>query len=79
MQMAFFVFSGRVRVRVGGEVDALTGEWLGGKEFSISRGGVWQVPRGNLYAIWNDSEKVGGRLWFSQGCEIVAPPGESES
>ena len=75
--MAFFVFEGRVRVRVGGEVDARAGEWRGGTEFSIGKGGMWQVPRGNLYAIWNESEKKNSRIFFSQGCEVKPVAEES--
>ncbi|RKF58442.1 putative cupin domain-containing protein [Golovinomyces cichoracearum] len=57
MQMAFFVFYGKVQVTVNDNV------------FRISKGGMWQVPRGNFYGIQNDYDKP-ARIFFSQGCEI---------
>ena len=39
MQMVFFVFYGRVEVRMGTPL----------KTFSIGKGGQWQVPRGELF------------------------------
>lgn len=56
MQMAFFVFYGKVQVTVNDNV------------FRISKGGMWQVPRGNFYGIQNDYDKP-ARIFFSQGCE----------
>ncbi|OBT62238.1 hypothetical protein VE03_08049 [Pseudogymnoascus sp. 23342-1-I1] len=58
MQMAFFVHKGRVAVTVGDN-----------EPFRIGKGGVWQVPRGNLYSIENNSDKT-ARIFFSQGCEV---------
>lgn len=57
MHMSFFVFAGRVQVTVADTV------------FSIGRGGMWFVPRGNYYSIENVSNKP-ARIFFSQGCEI---------
>ena len=57
MQMVFFVYYGRVQVTVNDNV------------FRISRGGMWQVPRGNFYSIENDYDKS-ARIFFSQGCEV---------
>ncbi|ROW17093.1 hypothetical protein VPNG_01037 [Cytospora leucostoma] len=57
MHMSFFVFSGRVRVTVADTT------------FTIGRGGMWFVPRGNYYSIENDSDKP-ARVMFSQGCEV---------
>ncbi|KFZ05257.1 hypothetical protein V501_08546 [Pseudogymnoascus sp. VKM F-4519 (FW-2642)] len=58
MQMVFFVHKGRVVVTVGDN-----------DPFRIGTGGMWQVPRGNLYSIENDSDKT-ARVFFSQGCEV---------
>ncbi|OBT75244.1 hypothetical protein VF21_05617 [Pseudogymnoascus sp. 05NY08] len=58
MQMAFFIHKGRVVVTVGDN-----------DPFRIGTGGMWQVPRGNLYSIENDSDKT-ARIFFSQGCEV---------
>ncbi|KAI4210563.1 MAG: hypothetical protein LQ351_006630 [Letrouitia transgressa] len=58
MQMVFFVFYGRVTVELGTPLQT----------FSIGRGGMWQVPRGNFYGIYNHSEKP-ARVFFAQGCE----------
>ncbi|KAF2092932.1 hypothetical protein NA57DRAFT_81866 [Rhizodiscina lignyota] len=59
MQMIFFLHEGKVLVTVGD------------LEFSISKGGVWQVPRGNFYSIENKDTKP-ARIFFSQGFEHVA-------
>ncbi|RKF53952.1 putative cupin domain-containing protein [Erysiphe neolycopersici] len=64
MQMAFFVFYGKVQVTVNDNV------------FRISKGGMWQVPRGNFYGIQNDYDKP-ARIFFSQGCEIEEEVTES--
>ncbi|KAI1461159.1 Mif2/CENP-C like-domain-containing protein [Annulohypoxylon moriforme] len=61
MQMVFFVHSGSVEVTV-----AQT-------EFRIGKGGMWFVPRGNHYSILNDSP-IPARIFFAQGCEMVAQP-----
>ncbi|KAK0122260.1 hypothetical protein ONS95_010510 [Cadophora gregata] len=66
MQMVFFVFYGRVQVTVNDNV------------FSIGKGGMWQVPRGNFYSIENDYDKP-ARIFFSQGCEVVEDIGAGES
>ncbi|KAL8861061.1 MAG: hypothetical protein Q9178_002574 [Gyalolechia marmorata] len=63
MQMVFFLFYGRVTVDIGTPA----------QRFSIGRGGMWQVPRGNFYSILNTSTKP-ARIFFAQGCEV-----ESES
>ncbi|KAI4122267.1 MAG: hypothetical protein LQ338_005914 [Usnochroma carphineum] len=60
MQMVFFVFYGRVLVELGTPT----------QRFSIGRGGMWQVPRGNFYAITNNSSKP-ARIFFAQGCEVA--------
>lgn len=60
MQMVFFVFYGRVTVELGTPTT----------RFSIGRGGMWQVPRGNFYAITNSSQKP-ARIFFAQGCEVA--------
>ncbi|KFY23999.1 hypothetical protein V493_05499 [Pseudogymnoascus sp. VKM F-4281 (FW-2241)] len=59
MQMTFFVHKGRVTVTVGRN-----------EPFRIGKGGMWQVPRGNLYSIENDSDTT-ARIFFSQGCEVA--------
>ncbi|POS84538.1 hypothetical protein EPUL_003384 [Erysiphe pulchra] len=64
MQMAFFVFYGKVQVTVNDNV------------FRISKGGMWQVPRGNFYGIQNDYDKP-ARIFFSQGCEVEEEVTES--
>ncbi|KAG4441163.1 hypothetical protein IFR05_003384 [Cadophora sp. M221] len=66
MQMVFFVFYGRVQVTVNDNV------------FSIGKGGMWQVPRGNFYSIENDYDKP-ARIFFSQGCELIEEAGAGES
>ncbi|ELR08049.1 hypothetical protein GMDG_02887 [Pseudogymnoascus destructans 20631-21] len=58
MQMIFFVHKGKVVVTVGDN-----------DPFRIGTGGMWQVPRGNLYSIGNDSDKT-ARVFFAQGCEV---------
>ncbi|KAI4105132.1 MAG: hypothetical protein L6R37_002851 [Teloschistes peruensis] len=60
MQMVFFVFYGRVTVELGTPT----------QRFSIGRGGMWQVPRGNFYAIHNHTQKH-ARIFFAQGCEVA--------
>ncbi|KAI9788997.1 MAG: hypothetical protein M1833_002784 [Piccolia ochrophora] len=57
MHMVFYVFEGKVLVTVGET------------EFSIGKGGMWQVPRGNFYSITNELEKT-ARIFFAQGCEM---------
>ncbi|KAJ9622441.1 mitotic fidelity of chromosome transmission- protein [Taxawa tesnikishii (nom. ined.)] len=57
MQMVFFVHEGKVTVEVAG----LT--------FGLTKGGVWQVPRGNNYSITNESEQHTAKIFFAQGCE----------
>ncbi|KAL8722795.1 MAG: hypothetical protein Q9181_007416 [Wetmoreana brouardii] len=61
MQMVFFVFYGRVTVDLGTPT----------QRFSIGRGGMWQVPRGNFYSIHNHSSKP-ARIFFAQGCEVAS-------
>ncbi|KAI4169388.1 MAG: hypothetical protein LQ348_007282 [Seirophora lacunosa] len=61
MQMVFFVFYGRVLVELGTPT----------QRFSIGRGGMWQVPRGNFYAITNNASKP-ARIFFAQGCEVAS-------
>ncbi|KAK4550672.1 hypothetical protein LTR36_000251 [Oleoguttula mirabilis] len=67
MQMCFFVYEGKVMVEIGaqgnGEVN----------QFAISKGGVWVVPRGNNYAITNESRTKTASIFFAQGCEVDAP------
>ncbi|KAL2066524.1 hypothetical protein VTL71DRAFT_2595 [Oculimacula yallundae] len=65
MQMVFFVFYGRVQVTVNDNV------------FSIGKGGMWQVPRGNFYSIENDYDKP-ARIFFSQGCEVLEEATEGQ-
>ncbi|KZF20708.1 hypothetical protein L228DRAFT_249500 [Xylona heveae TC161] len=57
MQMVFFVFHGHVQVKVANNV------------FGISKGGMWQVPRGNFYSIANLTTRP-ARIFFAQGCEV---------
>ncbi|KAJ0125182.1 cupin domain-containing protein [Diaporthe amygdali] len=59
MHMAFFVFSGRVQVTVADTT------------FSIGKGGMWFVPRGNYYSIENGHDQP-ARIMFSQGCEVLS-------
>ncbi|TAQ91189.1 hypothetical protein B7494_g580 [Chlorociboria aeruginascens] len=58
MQMVFFVYCGRVQVTVNDNM------------FRISKGGMWQVPRGNFYSIENDYDKP-ARIFFCQGCGVT--------
>ncbi|KAL1306564.1 hypothetical protein AAFC00_005251 [Neodothiora populina] len=60
MQMIFFVHEGKVTVEVGDI------------KFGMSKGGVWQVPRGNNYAILNESKRHVAKIFFAQGCELEA-------
>ncbi|KAL8741793.1 MAG: hypothetical protein Q9190_005636 [Brigantiaea leucoxantha] len=64
MQLVFFVFRGRVMVEMGTPTEA----------FSIGRGGMWQVPRGNFYSITNHSPTKSARIFFAQGCEVEVAP-----
>ncbi|SMR47221.1 unnamed protein product [Zymoseptoria tritici ST99CH_3D1] len=63
MQMVFFVHEGKVLVEVGA-----TG--LEVNEFALSKGGVWVVPRGNNYAITNESRTRSAKVFFAQGCVV---------
>jgi len=63
MQMVFFVHEGKVLVEVGA-----TG--LEVNEFALSKGGCWVVPRGNNYAITNESETRSAKIFFAQGCVV---------
>ncbi|KJR85377.1 centromere protein C [Sporothrix schenckii 1099-18] len=60
MHMTFFVHYGHVLVKVNES------------EFRIAKGGMWSVPRGNYYSITNDKDYP-ARVFFAQGCEILAP------
>ncbi|CAK4032663.1 Centromere 3 [Lecanosticta acicola] len=63
MQMVFFVHEGKVLVEVGAmglEVNS----------FALSKGGVWIVPRGNNYAITNESSTTTAKIFFAQGCVV---------
>lgn len=57
MTMAFFMHTGKVDVMVAEE------------EFTISKGGIFHVPRGNVYAIHNHGDYP-ARIFFSQGCQV---------
>ncbi|KAF2002507.1 hypothetical protein P154DRAFT_139800 [Amniculicola lignicola CBS 123094] len=59
MHLVFNVMYGAVEVRVHEE------------EFTIRKGGIWQVPRGNAYSIRNISGKT-TRLFFAQAFEKAA-------
>ena len=62
MQMVFFVFSGRVTVELGNDVDAPK------QSFGIGKGGMWQVPRGEFSAFSPFLLAVSGsvaRVWFA--------------
>ncbi|KAI1813493.1 Mif2/CENP-C like-domain-containing protein [Poronia punctata] len=61
MHLAFFVHSGNVQVKVGQT------------EFGIAKGGMFFVPRGNNYSLRNETDRT-SRLFFSQGCEMLAEP-----
>ncbi|EMC96196.1 hypothetical protein BAUCODRAFT_33544 [Baudoinia panamericana UAMH 10762] len=69
MQMCFFVHEGKVLVEIGG------GEGMEVNAFAIAKGGVWVVPRGNNYAITNESRTKSARIFFAQGCEVDGPAG----
>ncbi|KAK8086886.1 cupin [Apiospora phragmitis] len=67
MQMVFFVHYGSVVVTVAGT------------QFRIGKGGQFFVPRGNHYAIENNTERP-AHIFFAQGCEMmVAPEGEDKA
>ncbi|KAK0796634.1 mitotic fidelity of chromosome transmission-related protein [Friedmanniomyces endolithicus] len=73
MQMVFFVYEGKVLVEIGtqgGEVSV--------NEFAITKGGVWVVPRGNNYAITNESRTKTAKIFFAQGCEVDALAGAAQ-
>ena len=61
-QMVFFVFYGRVMVEVGDT------------NFSIGKGGMWQVQRGHFYSIANPYENP-AQVFFASGCEVPANSG----
>ncbi|KAF2159469.1 hypothetical protein M409DRAFT_30090 [Zasmidium cellare ATCC 36951] len=63
MQMVFFVHEGKVMVEVGA-----TG--LEVNSFTLSKGGCWVVPRGNNYAITNESRTRSAKVFFAQGCVV---------
>ncbi|KAI1435618.1 Mif2/CENP-C like-domain-containing protein [Xylaria sp. CBS 124048] len=67
MHLAFFVHTGNVQVTI-----AQT-------EFGVSKGGMFFVPRGNLYWIRNETDRP-ARMFFAQGCELLvqAELGEEE-
>ncbi|KAF2471291.1 uncharacterized protein BDR25DRAFT_260740 [Lindgomyces ingoldianus] len=67
MHMVFFVQTGTVTVRVHDN------------EFTIRKGGLWQVPRGNTYSITNVGKGV-ARIFFAQAHEQapVEPDHEQE-
>ncbi|KAI1428484.1 Mif2/CENP-C like-domain-containing protein [Xylaria sp. FL1777] len=58
--LVFFVHTGNVQVTI-----AQT-------EFTIAKGGMFFVPRGNMYSILNDTDRP-ARVFFAQGCEMAAP------
>ncbi|QDS76983.1 hypothetical protein FKW77_005787 [Venturia effusa] len=60
MTMGFFMHTGKVEVMVADQ------------DFTISKGGVFHVPRGNVYSIHNPSQEHTARIFFSQGCEMPA-------
>ncbi|KAF1970179.1 hypothetical protein BU23DRAFT_557070 [Bimuria novae-zelandiae CBS 107.79] len=57
MHMVFHVQSGAVEIKVHEN------------ELIVRRGGVFQVPRGNMYSIRNVGSKT-SRLFYAQGCEM---------
>ncbi|KAI7541412.1 hypothetical protein KC317_g16905, partial [Hortaea werneckii] len=69
MQMCFFVHEGKVMVEIGAGGGGEGGEV---NQFAISKGGVWVVPRGNNYAITNESRTKAAKIFFAQGCEVEA-------
>ncbi|KAH0165048.1 hypothetical protein KCU67_g4895, partial [Aureobasidium melanogenum] len=66
MQMVFFVHEGKVTV----DIEDV--------QFGMTKGGVWQVPRGNNYAIMNESSTHPAKIFFAQGCEIQASSSQFE-
>ncbi|KAL8364979.1 hypothetical protein RB595_004002 [Gaeumannomyces hyphopodioides] len=66
MHMTFIVHSGRVTVMVNETT------------FSLGKGGMWFVPRGNYYSIANEGNKL-ARIFFAQACEITREPPQEES
>ncbi|KAK3680928.1 mitotic fidelity of chromosome transmission-related protein [Vermiconidia calcicola] len=66
MQMCFFVHEGKVMVDVGAQ-----GEGVEANQFAIAKGGCFVVPRGNNYAITNESGTRTARIFFAQGCEVA--------
>lgn len=65
MHMTFIVHTGRVTVSINDT------------SFSIGKGGMWFVPRGNYYSIANDGRKS-SRIFFAQACEYTRPEEEEE-
>ncbi|KAH6431303.1 hypothetical protein HBI14_031720 [Parastagonospora nodorum] len=63
MHMIFNVQSGTVEVKVHEN------------EFTVHRGGVWQVPRGNTYNIKNVGSGT-ARVFFAQAREVAVPIAE---
>ncbi|KAK0876813.1 mitotic fidelity of chromosome transmission-related protein [Friedmanniomyces endolithicus] len=74
MQMVFFVYEGKVLVEIGAQ-GLLEGGEGSANEFAITKGGVWVVPRGNNYAITNESRTKTAKIFFAQGCEVDALAG----
>ncbi|KAI0402137.1 Mif2/CENP-C like-domain-containing protein [Xylaria palmicola] len=64
-QMVFFVHTGNVLVTV-----AQT-------EFSIAKGGMFFVPRGNTYQLKNETDQP-ARIFFAQGSEMFVQPSQEE-
>ncbi|KAG9204790.1 hypothetical protein G6514_010021 [Epicoccum nigrum] len=58
MHMVFNVLSGALEVKVHEN------------EFTVHKGGIWQVPRGNTYSIRNVGSKT-ARVFFAQAREAV--------
>ncbi|KAF2672161.1 hypothetical protein BT63DRAFT_422661 [Microthyrium microscopicum] len=66
MHMCFFVSEGKVSVTIANTT------------FAISKGGTWQIPRGNTYSIKNVGAKT-ATLFFAQGAEkIYEPPADED-
>ncbi|TKA82507.1 hypothetical protein B0A55_01225 [Friedmanniomyces simplex] len=81
MQMVFFVHEGKVLVEIGAQgmpPGAGGGEGGSVNAFAISKGGVWVVPRGNNYAITNESRTKTAKVFFAQGCEVDAFAGAAQ-
>ncbi|KAK3115356.1 mitotic fidelity of chromosome transmission- protein [Teratosphaeriaceae sp. CCFEE 6253] len=78
MQMVFFVHAGKVMVEVGAPGGGGAQEAEGVNAFAVSRGGVWVVPRGNNYAITNESRTTTAKIFFAQGCEVDGLAGAVE-